>query len=297
MAEPINGILNIDKAAAWTSHDVVARARRVLGTSRIGHAGTLDPMATGVLILCVGTATRVAEFLTAGRKVYRAVARLGMVTDTYDIEGKVTVAASVPSLAWDELAYALSPFVGEIEQRPPAYSAIKQNGVPAYRRARKGEEVTLLPRVVSVYDIQMLNWDPPNLTIEVTCGSGTYIRSLIHDLGQALGCGAALAGLIRLRSGRFTVEEAISIETLAEAVMSGQLSRYLHPVEIALSELVRVAVDDQAVSQLRHGQAISCPIAPDAPGGYAIGPDGGVVAVLKYDSGRQQWRPDKVLVA
>jgi tRNA pseudouridine55 synthase len=297
MIEQSDGILNINKASGWTSHDVVARVRRVLGTSRVGHAGTLDPMATGVLIVCVGMATRVAEFLMASRKVYRAVARLGVVTDTYDVDGNTTAIAPLPSLTRDQVVQVLLPFLGDIEQRPPAYSAVKQDGVPAYRRARRGEDVHLAARKVSVYGIEVLDWQPPDLTIEVTCGPGTYIRSLVHDFGQALGCGATLAALTRLRSGRFTLDDAIGTDALAEAVLSGQASKYLHPIEAALCDLVRVVVDDQTAARLKHGQAIPSPVPPEATRGYALGPDGKVLAILCYDAGRQQWQPDKVFAA
>ena len=191
----LNGILNINKPAGWTSHDVVAWVRRVLREKRAGHAGTLDPMATGVLLVCLGQATRVAEYLMGGEKVYRAEAQLGIVTDTYDADGEVMASAPVPPLTADDLRRTLAGFVGEIMQVPPAYSAIKQDGVAAYRKARRGEAVTLAPRPVTIRRIELLDWTPADapaasgdrLTIEVTCGAGTYIRSLTHDLGQALG--------------------------------------------------------------------------------------------------------------
>ena len=156
----MNGILNIDKPAGWTSHDVVAWVRRVLREKRVGHAGTLDPMATGVLLVCVGQATRVVEYLTAGQKVYRAEAQLGVTTDTYDADGQVIATAPVPPLTADDLRSALAGFVGEIQQRPPAYSAIKQGGEAAYRKARRGEAVELPARPVTIHGIELLDWDP-----------------------------------------------------------------------------------------------------------------------------------------
>ncbi|PKO23082.1 MAG: tRNA pseudouridine(55) synthase TruB [Chloroflexi bacterium HGW-Chloroflexi-1] len=289
-----HGILNLDKPTGWTSHDVVARVRRLLRQRGVGHAGTLDPLATGVLLVCVGQATRVVEYLMAGRKVYRAVARLGETSDTYDSDGAITATAPAPTLTRDDLDTALAPFVGSILQRPPAYSAVKQNGVPAYRRARRGQVVELAPRPVTIDHIDLLDWQPPHLTIEVTCGPGAYIRSLTHDLGQSLGCGAVLTGLTRLRSGDFRLADAISLETLAEAAETGQVARYLHPLRSALADLTPVPVDPQTAAQIAHGQAIPCPTRPENATGCAYGPDGEVLAILIYDADRMQWRPRKV---
>lgn len=291
-----NGILNIDKPAGWTSHDVVAWVRRVLREKRAGHAGTLDPMATGVLLVCVGQATRVAEYLMSGEKAYRAEMQLGVVTDTYDAGGQVVATAAVPPLTADDLRRALTGFVGVIAQVPPAYSAIKQDGVAAYRKARRGEAVELAARPVCISGIELLDWNASRLTVEVTCGPGTYIRSLAHDLGQALGCGAALTSLTRLRSGRFTLEDAVALDKLATACRAGELARYLHPLEAALHHLTRVPVDASQAARLAHGQAIPCPIAPAGATGYAVDSNGTVVAILAHDPGQAIWRPDKVFV-
>ena len=263
------------------------------------HAGTLDPMATGVLLVCVGQATRVAEYLTAGRKAYRAVVQLGVTSDTYDADGEVLTTAAVPALTADDLHRALAPFVGEIQQRPPAYSAIKQDGVAAYRKARRGEEVELAPRPVTIYGIELLAWDPADarLTLEIACGPGTYIRSLAHDLGQALGCGALLTGLTRIRSGQFGLADAVELDALADAARAGDLERYLHPIASALSALSQVPVDAAAAERLAHGQFLSCPVPPQVPTGFATTQDGSVVAILAYDPARAAWRPDKVFTA
>ena len=296
-----HGILNLDKPAGWTSHDVVARVRRLLKQRSVGHAGTLDPLATGVLVVCVGRATRVVEYLMASQKVYRAVARLGETSDTYDIDGAITATAPAPSLSHANLTAALAPFVarycGTILQTPPAYSAVKQDGVPAYRRARRGQTVALAARPVTIERIDLLDWQPPHLTIEVTCGPGTYIRSLTHDLGQALGCGAVLTALTRLRSGSFNLADAISLDALAEAVEADLVLRHVHPLRCALADLTPVPVDPQAAMRIAHGQAIPCPTQPENETGYACGPDGGVLAILAYDVARMQWRPRKVFAA
>jgi tRNA pseudouridine55 synthase len=291
-AAPVDGILNLDKPAGWTSHDVVAWVRRTLGQRSAGHAGTLDPMATGVLLVCVGQATRVVEYLTAGDKVYRAVARLGAATDTYDRTGAVTASAPVPELTAAALTDALASFIGDIQQVPPAYSAIKQEGVAAYQKARRGETVTLAPRPVTIYGIEILDWTPPDLTLEVHCGPGTYIRSLAHDLGQALGCGAHLASLVRTRSGSFTIEDATSLAALAETAAAGEAGRYLQPIQAALYNLPAVPVDADAAARLAHGLPVSCDGTPAAMTGYAQAPGGAVLAILNYRAG--QWWPHKV---
>jgi tRNA pseudouridine55 synthase len=292
----MNGILNIDKPAGWTSHDVVAWVRRVLREKRVGHAGTLDPMATGVLLVCVGQATRVVEYLTAGQKVYRAEAQLGVTTDTYDADGQVVATEPVPSLTVDDLRSALAGFVGEIQQCPPAYSAIKQNGEAAYRKARRGEAVELPARPVTIHGIDLLDWDPAasKFTIDVTCGPGTYIRSLTHDLGQVLGCGAVLTRLTRTRSGQFTLDDAVALDDVAEAARADDVARHLRPLATALAKLTRVPVDAERAARLTSGQFITCPEPPSVEIGYAVDEGDGVVAILAYDRALSSWRPTKV---
>ncbi len=295
----MNGILNINKPAGWTSHDVVAKVRRLLGQREVGHAGTLDPLATGVLLVCAGQATRVSEYLMAGRKVYRAVVRLGVTTDTYDADGEITSRSPVPALSREDILAALAPFIGALLQRPPAYSAIKQEGVPAYRKARRGETVELTPRPVTIHRMELVDWgavDWETLTLEVICDPGTYIRSLAHDIGQALGCGATLAQLTRLRSGQFAVEDAVTLDALAEAARTGDLARHLHPLRAALYDLTAVPVDAAASQRLIYGQALPCPVTPQTATGYALEADGTVRAILTYDAAASLWRPHKVFV-
>ncbi len=257
-----DGILNVDKPAGWTSHDVVGWLRRLLRQRALGHCGTLDPLATGVLLVCVGECTRVAEYLMGGEKAYRAVARLGIATDTYDSTGQATATCEVPDLSASEIAAALQPFVGDILQVPPPYSAIKRDGVPSYRLARQGSPITLAPRAVRISQIEVVEWEPPYATLNVTCGPGTYIRSLIHDLGASLGCGASMAALTRLRSGSFLLQEAVSLAQLEGAVAAGQLSQYLHPLATALRGLTTVLVEDRLARRLARGQPIPCPVPP-----------------------------------
>jgi tRNA pseudouridine55 synthase len=291
----VDGILNIDKPQGWTSHDVVAWIRRVLKVKRVGHAGTLDPLATGVLLVCIGQATRLSEYLMASDKTYRAYIQLGTITDTYDVDGEIVEKRPLsPEIDRGAIWVALGHFVGEIMQAPPAYSAIKQDGVPLHRRVRRGEEVRPAPRPVLIHSIQLIDWTTPCLTVDVTCEPGTYIRSLAHDLGQTLGCGGALAGLRRTRSGRFLVENALTPDGVADAYRAGDLARHLHPMNAALSQLTPVPVNEEEVKRLRNGQ----PIIGHAPSltrdGYALSHDGGVVAILRPDADRGEWWPEKV---
>jgi len=290
----MNGILNINKPAGWTSHDVVAWVRRLLKVKRVGHAGTLDPMATGVLLVCVGQATRVAEYLMASPKSYRAQVRLGIVTDTYDIEGDIIASAPVPDLTRATLRDALAPFVGATQQTPPAFSAIKQDGVPLHRRARRGEAVQLTPRPVIIHRIEILGWQKPLLDLVVDCDPGTYIRSLAHDLGQVLGCGATLAGLIRTHSGDFTLEQALTPDAFALEAASGRIAGHLHPLEAALRRFTPVAIAAAEVEALRQGRAIPCAALPATALGYGLAPDGKVAAIMVYEADRAVWQPVKV---
>ncbi len=295
MDTSVDGILNIDKPQGWTSHDVVAWIRSVLKIKRVGHAGTLDPLATGVLLVCVGQATRVSEYLMASDKVYQAKIQLGTTTDTYDVDGEVVATHPLPQgLEQGDLETVLEGFVGDIMQAPPAYSAIKQDGVALHRRVRRGEDVRPTTRPVRIHSIELIDWSSPYLSVAVTCDPGTYIRSLAHDLGQQLGCGGTLAGLRRTRSGRFLAEDALSPQGVAEATRAGELSRHLHPISMALSRLTPVSVGDDEIRRLRNGQ----PIPGDAPntdrGGYALESNSAVVAILRFDVEKNEWWPEKV---
>jgi len=297
LEQPLSGILNIDKPRGWTSHDVVAKVRRLTGLRRVGHAGTLDPLATGVLLVCLGQATRVAEYLMAGQKRYRATLRLGISTDTYDAEGQVTKDVGPVDLSLQEIETALSAFVGEIEQVPPMYSALKRGGQPLYKLARRGETVERRPRRVTIETLEIVDWASPDLTLEIVCSPGTYIRSLAHDLGERLGCGAHVTALTRLASGRFTLADAVSLEALAEAVAAGDWARLLHPLDAALLDFEAVTVDAAAARRLRHGQPVPCPAPPATALGRAYGPDGALIAVVAYDPGAALWRPKKVFTS
>lgn len=297
--QQISGILNVDKPAGMTSHDVVDRVRQMTGQRRVGHAGTLDPSATGVLVVCLGQATRVAEYLMAD-KVYLAQMCLGVSTDTHDAEGEVTATAEV-DVREEEVREALASFVGPIQQVPPMYSALKREGTPLYKLARQGITVEREPRPVEIHDIELLAWTPPLLIIRVECSPGTYIRALARDLGQKLGCGAHLHSLTRLASGHFTLEKAVSLEALAQ----GNWREFIHPIDEALLDFEPVVVDAQAEQRIRHGQQVEAPpLPPPIAGGEwrhelrrAYSQKGELIAILRHDPQTGLWQPQKVFTA
>ena len=262
MSTTPTGVLNIDKPQGMTSHDVVARVRRLTGIRRVGHAGTLDPLATGVLLVCVGPATRFVEYLQQGQKVYETTIRLGEETDTYDAEGEIVARRPVPPLSREAIDRALDAFRGEIMQTPPMYSAIKKRGQPLYKLARQGKSVERPPRPVTIYAIDILDWQPPDLTLRVTVSPGTYIRSIAHDLGQALGAGGHVRTLRRVASGAFRVEDAVTLEELEAS--GTDWPRYLHGLRGALSMLPAVVLTEEQARRFRHGQRIKLESPPIA---------------------------------
>ena len=255
-----SGVLNIDKPQGMTSHDVVARVRRLTGIRRVGHAGTLDPLATGVLLVCVGNATRIVEYLQRGRKVYETTVRLGQETTTYDADGELIAEAPVPDFSFERLEQALDAFKGEIIQTPPVYSAIKKDGQPLYKLARAGEDVEAPQRQVTIYDIEILGWQNPDLRLRITCSPGVYIRSIAHDLGQALGVGGHVQCLRRVASGSWRVEDAV---TLADLEAAGEAwPRYLHGMRGALSMLPSVVLPAELAYRFALGQRLALPEPP-----------------------------------
>lgn len=292
----IFGLLNLNKPVGFTSRWLVDFASRVTGVKKIGHAGTLDPLASGVLVLCLGPATRLVEYVQAGTKIYRAQVTLGVSTASYDREGEVVSTRPVPSLTVDDLTTMLDRFVGDVVQRPPAFSAVKVDGVAAYRRARRGQTLDLAPRTVHISRLNLLERDPPHFSVEIHCSPGTYVRSLAHDWGEAVGCGAHLSGLVRLASGHFHLEDSVQPETLADAARAGTWQQYLLAPDEAVRDLVVVPCDALAAATLQHGNAIPCPAAPATPTGRAHDPDGQLIALVIYDADGQAWRPHKVFV-
>jgi tRNA pseudouridine55 synthase len=249
------GFLAVDKPRGLTSHDVVTKARRGTGIKRIGHAGTLDPMATGVLVLCLDEGTRLAEYLTAHDKEYVATVRFGIETDTYDADGRVVAEEDASCLSRADIEAALGHFRGEIAQVPPMYSAIKQGGVRLYALARAGQEVERAPRSITIHAIDLLDWVPPDATIRIVCSAGTYIRSLAHDLGQALKVGAHLTALRRTRSG--VISNPVNWQTLLETFQAGMWQQFVFDETLPLSDIPMLKLDDAEVIQLQHGQTVA----------------------------------------
>lgn len=274
----MHGILVIDKPAGTTSAMAVERVRRVLGIDRAGHGGTLDPIATGVLPICVGAGTKLAQFLLADDKAYEAEAVLGIETDTLDRTGRV-VGQRTASVTRDALLAVLATYLGEQDQIPPMYSAIKLGGVRLYDRARAGEEVERAPRKIRIDRLELLAFEPPRFRIAIACSKGTYVRSLVADIGAALAAGAHLAELRRTRSGRFSLDQAVTLDRLAEAT--------LIPPELA-TDLPPVTVPRALVAQVFNG--VQLPVAAFGADGLErfqlVGEDGRLLAVAHPRAGR-----------
>ena len=283
-----SGLLLLDKPVGPTSHDVVARVRRAAGLRRVGHAGTLDPLASGLLLLGLGPTARFLEYLVGLDKTYETTVRLGQATTTYDAEGEVTAERPVDVLAAN-IAAALDAFRGPIRQTVPPHSAVKRDGRPLYESARRGETIDLPQRDVVIHALNLLAYDPPLLTLRVACSSGTYIRSLAHDLGAALGCGGHVATLRRTAVGAFPVAQAVSLEALTPET----LAAHLLPPEAAVAHMPRLEVDEVEATRLSLGQRL--PAAAGATPGdvAAFGPGGRFLGVVEIDG--DVARPRKML--
>ena len=283
------GILNVDKPLELTSHDVVSRVRRVAGTRRVGHAGTLDPLATGVLVVAVGPATRLLEYVVGQRKLYEASVRLGQTTTTYDAEGAIVEEQPV-RVEREDVEQALEQFRGAIEQVPPMYSAVKVGGRPLYDLARQGVEVEREAREVTIYRLVLERWQPPFVDLHIACSAGTYIRSLAHDLGQALGCGAYLAGLRRSAVGPFTTDTAVPLDALTPE----NLERHLQPLDSAVAHLPRLDLSAAEARALANGQRLARQATqPTADLVRAYDADGRFIGVIAREG--TQWQPKKIL--
>lgn len=273
----LQGVLNINKPAGMTSHDVVDEVRRILRMRRVGHTGTLDPQATGVLPICVGRATKIARFLTAADKEYLIQMSLGIRTDTMDAGGKVLEESSqIPQTA-KEVEEAFSHFRGDIHQIPPLFSAKKYHGERLYRLARRGEVVEREPIAVKIYELELLSYEPPFVRFRVFCSKGTYARALCDDIGRALGCGGHLHSLVRLKAGQFRLEEAITLSHLQELKEQGRLSEVLLPVEEALDHLPEVRITPDSSRSVLHGGSLALQDVVSLPPGLS---EGGMVRIL-----------------
>lgn len=251
----MNGVVLVDKAEGMSSFAVVRALRRILQTKKAGHTGTLDPLATGVLPICLGEATKVAGLLLADRKTYRATGLLGKTTNSLDVTGEVVSEKEVPAFATSEFEALLNEFRGEIEQVPPAFSAIKVDGQRAYTKARRGEEVKLKPRSVTIHHLELISFDAPFFEIDVDCSKGTYIRSLVADIGERAGCGATLATLRRLRSSGFGIERCMTLSELESCPENLDLI----PIDEAIGYLPQFQITAEDELRIRQGQPVELP--------------------------------------
>jgi tRNA pseudouridine55 synthase len=279
-----------------TSHDVVKVVRHGTGIRRAGHTGTLDPRASGVLVILIGPAVRLSEFLSASDKRYQAILRFGISTDTYDTEGvQIGETKSVDHLAEDDFQRILREYEGKISQVPPAHSAIKVDGKKAYDLARKGEDVQLEPRMIDVYNLELLEWAPPEAVIDVYASSGTYVRSLANDLGDDLGVGAHLTGLRRTKNGQFTLRDAVRLQDLKESFEIGDWYKHLIPAADTLADWHTIELSPEDMDKIKHGHRIT---AEKGSSGWARGlsEQGDLIALLEVVEGEDSWQPRKVFV-
>jgi tRNA pseudouridine55 synthase len=319
----MDGFLNINKPAGWTSHDVVARLRKVLGTDlksvpsrlKIGHTGTLDPAATGVLPICLGKATKLARFLTETDKEYRAVMRLGETTDTQDATGKILSRRPIEDVTEDRIREILALFRGAIRQIPPMYSAVKVEGQRLYKAARAGREVDRAPRTIVIHRLELVRIEGPDVTLEVSCSKGTYIRTLCADIGERLGPGAHLHRLERTRSGPFRLEDAATLSEVEAAVKAGRIQERILPAGEVLKDFPSMSVTGHGARLLMHGTPIGLQAVGRLPKEFKTGQpvlvynaSGDLIALVEalagwpetaepgWDRRRELFKLDKLLV-
>lgn len=296
-----DGVLIVDKPVGLVSMRAVERVRRLTKTRRAGHTGTLDPAASGVLPICLGQATKLAPLLIDQEKEYLATVKLGVETDTYDLDGQVLKESEVPDLSEARLLEVLAKFKGTIRQRPPAFSAIRQDGERLYERARRGEKVEVPEREVTIYELELLELSAPTIELRVLCSKGTYIRSLAADLGRELGCGGCLAGLRRTRVGVLGIERAVTLEDLMERASRGELDEVILTPAEAIAHLPACVVSEEGEARVRQGQTIAgddlieeMPDLASAAVVRLLDSEGRLVALAEPRQGRLQ--PRKVIV-
>jgi tRNA pseudouridine55 synthase len=296
----MDGILNINKPAGKTSYSIVAAVKRLSGERRTGHAGTLDPDATGVLPVCLGKATRIVEFLMDAHKVYQAVIELGISTDSYDGAGEVTRRKDPSFVTKEMVAVVLDSFRGTIQQTPPMFSALKHQGQPLYNLAREGIDVERQSRPVTIHRLDLLDFQPPLLTLEIECSKGTYIRSIANDLGDAVGSGAYLKNLVRSGYGLFKIADAVTLDDLGEAKKREDWGKYLYPIDSVLKHLPSVTIDVEGEAAIKTGNPpkIEEKAEPNPESKYcrAYSADGRFLAILIRDKEYSVWRPKKVFI-
>ncbi len=296
----IHGVINIHKEKGYTSHDVVAKLRGIVGQKKIGHTGTLDPDATGVLPVCLGKATKLCDMLTDKNKTYETVMLLGKVTDTQDISGTIISEVTINKLDEETVKTVVMSFLGDYMQIPPMYSALKVNGKKLYELAREGVEVERKARPVSILDIQIKEIDLPRVRMEVSCSKGTYIRTLCHDIGQKLGCGACMEELIRTRVSRFKLEDGLTLSQVQALKEAGELETILVPIDELFSEYEAITLKEEFVSFLYNGNTFL----PKHVKTYVQLVDGKMVrvyddksnfiAIYKFDKGKYSFKIEKM---
>ena len=291
----INGVLIVNKPTGMTSHDVVNIVRRLFNIRRVGHTGTLDPMATGVLPMLLGPATRLAQYMTHNEKRYQGTVKLGVQTSTYDADGEIEIVKPV-QVSISAIHEALSKYRGEINQIPPMYSAIKIKGQKLYTLARQGITIEREPRTVTIHNIYVLDWQPPDLTLDVRCSAGTYIRSLAHDIGETLGCGAHLRTLKRTVSHGFTLADSHNLDMLKAYAQDGNLMQVLLPPRAALVNMQTAKLTPEQVRAVRYGQPIPLTTMASTHVLQAVNEEGDLVAVMITED-TEQWRPKVVMPA
>lgn len=295
-----NGFVNLYKPVGITSMEALRRVKRITGQrKKVGHGGTMDPLACGVLPVCFGQATRLMDYVVGGTKRYGMDVKLGESTTTYDAEGEITAVRSADNVTRADIESALEAFIGVIDQVPPMYSAVKVDGQRLYKLARAGIEVEREARSVEIHGIRLTRLEPPNLTLEVECGRGVYMRTLAHDLGEALGCGAHVAALERRYCAGFSAGDGVTLEQLeADAQTPGGWLRHLHPVDWVVRDLKTVTVGPAAEKFLRNGQSVSLG-RPNINAGYleqfrAYNISGQFLALVRFDRAGNSWKPLKV---
>jgi len=297
----MDGILNINKPVGQTSYAVVALVKRLTGEKRVGHAGTLDPMASGVLPVCLGQATRLVEYLMSSTKTYLAEIELGINTDTFDKEGTVTGRRDCTAVTLEQITNTLQLFTGDIQQVPPKYSALKHHGRPLYELARAGIDVEVKSRHAFIKSIEVKDFHSPGLTVEVICGKGTYIRSLANDLGEKLGCGATLRNLIRTRVGIFDYANALTPEQLQEAYRTGYWESLLYPMDSILGDWQAVVVGTEMEKTIRSGIQVDLDryfkANKENQFARAYTLEGTLLGIMRFDKEKQLWQPEKVFAS
>ncbi|MFH1663150.1 MAG: tRNA pseudouridine(55) synthase TruB [Chloroflexota bacterium] len=296
----MDGIFNINKPPGNTSFSIVSIVRRLTGERRVGHAGTLDPMASGVLPVCLGRGTRIVEFLLEDSKVYRAQIELGVATDTHDASGSITIRGDSSTIKLERLEQALNSFRGLIQQVPPMFSALKYKGKRLYNLAREGITIKRESRAATIYRLELLDFKTPFVSLEIECSRGTYIRSLAYDLGELLGCGAHLKELVRLSYGPFDIKAAVSPNQLEDAFSNNNWQQFLYPIDTVLSNWSAVVVGDKQEQVIKNGGCVSMENSQAADVNErrcrAYNQNGCFLAVLYFNTERGQWQPEKVFV-